>query len=185
MQARADANKPQERNLRTKRKKRREGDSNSRYLAVRRFSKPVQSTTLPSLRRDKTADNDCFEGRLADTRPNLFKPATNETSRVRVSLRTRQDHGSQNLARGSARFWKTAKVSPPLIGVMVTTIGRPLPNDQGLRAKFWTGDIRGRRTAAVECASIGMRIGIEHTTKSFGVCNEVEDLAILPAAYCY
>ena len=36
--------------LRSKKKKRREGDSNSRYLAVRRFSKPVQSTTLPSLR---------------------------------------------------------------------------------------------------------------------------------------
>lgn len=30
--------------------KRREGDSNSRYLAVRRFSRPVHSATLPSLR---------------------------------------------------------------------------------------------------------------------------------------
>lgn len=31
--------------------KRRERDSNPRYLAVRRFSRPLQSTTLPSLRK--------------------------------------------------------------------------------------------------------------------------------------
>ena len=36
-------------NLSTCRTQRRERDSNPRYLSVRRFSRPVQSTTLPSL----------------------------------------------------------------------------------------------------------------------------------------
>ncbi len=34
---------------------RRRRDSNPRYLAVRRFSRPVQSTTLPLLRRKSTS----------------------------------------------------------------------------------------------------------------------------------
>ena len=36
-------------NLSTYRTLRRERDSNPRYLSVRRFSRPVHSTTLPSL----------------------------------------------------------------------------------------------------------------------------------------
>ena len=52
--------------------KRRERDSNPRYLAVRRFSRPLQSITLPSLQGSSFLQRRCKDTAFSETTKRFF-----------------------------------------------------------------------------------------------------------------